>query len=154
MLKYVYLFIGKVDNKPEKNQAKRVVLQLCSPFFNTCRRVIFDNFFTSIPLARELLQHGMVSIGTLRMNKKEIPKDFLPTKATCAGSLIYGYSDEMMLVSWTEKKNKSVLFLSTDDAAKPDPETLEKPQTTSDKSSPNTSNAGGTHTVSISHINI
>lgn len=111
------------------------------PFFNTHRRVIFDNFFTSIPLARELLENGLVSIGTLRINKKEIPKEFLPSKATSPGTVLYGYSDEMMLVTWTEKKNKSVLLLSTDDEAKPDVEMVEKNRSTNEKSSasnPNT----------------
>lgn len=137
-MRYVLLlFVGKVDKKPERNQGKRVVLQLCEPYFNTSRRVIFDNFFTSIPLACELLDHDLVSIGTLRMNKREIPKCFLPNKTTSAGTIMYGYSDRLMLVAWTEKKNKTVLFLSTDDDAKPDPEIVEKSINESSTSSAN-----------------
>lgn len=114
------LFIlGKINNKPEVNQGKRVVTQLVKPFQNTGRRVTFDNFFTSIPLAEDLLQNGFYSVGTLRSNKREIPTDFIPDRQTPAGTAKYAYHDHMMLVSWTQKKGKTVLFLSTDPSSLP-----------------------------------
>lgn len=118
--KIIFFSVGKINNKPEVNQGKRVVTQLVQPFYNSGRRVTFDNFFTSIPLAEDLRSNGFYSIGTLRSNKRELPKEFLPDKKTPAGTAKYAYHNRMMIASWTEKKGKSVLFLSTDPATLPD----------------------------------
>ena len=32
-----------------------------------------DNFFTSVPVARTLLQHQLTAVGTMRKCKREIP---------------------------------------------------------------------------------
>ncbi|XP_058828335.1 uncharacterized protein LOC131688184 [Topomyia yanbarensis] len=113
----------KIDKKPEKNQGKRVVTQLVQPFANSTgppkRRVTFDNFFTSVQLVDDLFANGFYSIGTLRSNKKEIPKEFLKQRSIAPGTVKFGFNDKKMLVSWTEKRNKTVLLLSTDPSAMP-----------------------------------
>lgn len=68
----------------------------------------------------QLLDLGFVALGTLRANKKELPREFLPEKSKAAGTTVYGFHDEkVMLVSWTAKKNKTVLLLSTDPSSMP-----------------------------------
>lgn len=114
-----HIFVGKLDQKPEKNQGYRVVTQLISRYYNSDRRCTFDNFFTSIPLAKHLLDQGITSIGTLRTNKKEVPPEFIAKKNLEARTALYGFADEMMLVSWTERKNKTVLLLSTEKSSMP-----------------------------------
>ncbi|XP_039444771.1 piggyBac transposable element-derived protein 4-like [Culex pipiens pallens] len=90
------VYTGKVGNTAEVGQGKRVVLQLTEPYIGSGRRVVFDNFFTSIPLCEELVERNLPCIGTLRKNKREIPvvvQDALKD---------------------TARENKHVIMLSTD----------------------------------------
>ncbi|RCN47723.1 hypothetical protein ANCCAN_06187 [Ancylostoma caninum] len=51
--------------------------KLCSE--DAGRQLVTDNFYTSIPLAGNLLHRGTF-VGTLRKNRVEIPKDIISTK--------------------------------------------------------------------------
>jgi hypothetical protein len=53
-----------------------VVMNLLKPFTGRERTVTTDNFFTSFPLASKLKTENTYLVGTLRSNKKEIPKKF------------------------------------------------------------------------------
>ena len=55
----------------------RIVLKLCEPCFGSNRNVTFDNYFTTMNLAKDLLQNKLISIGTIRKNKTCVPKEFL-----------------------------------------------------------------------------
>lgn len=92
----------------------------------------------------------MVSIGTLRSNKKEIPVEFLGNSKPPPGTVRYGFHDPLMLVSWTAKKNKTVLLLSTDPEAIPDVETIEKNQLNAE--CPPSSSKTDTRTVVVSRM--
>ncbi|XP_047121716.1 uncharacterized protein LOC124805222 [Schistocerca piceifrons] len=76
----IQIYTGMVDNTQEVNQGQRVVLDLMEPFLNNGHGVTTDNLFISFPLADELLKQKMTLVGTLRSNKKEIPKEFLPNR--------------------------------------------------------------------------
>jgi len=47
---------------------------------NTNRTITADNFFTSFPLAKKLLDLDLFLVGTLRKNKTQIPTEFKETK--------------------------------------------------------------------------
>ncbi|XP_047108243.1 uncharacterized protein LOC124777027 [Schistocerca piceifrons] len=68
------IYTGMVDNTREVNQEQRVILDLMEPFLNNGHGVTTDNFLTSFPLAAELLKRNTTLVGTLRSNKKDIPK--------------------------------------------------------------------------------
>lgn len=72
-----------------------------------------DNWFTSVPLAKELLQdpHKLTIVGTIRSNKREIPSKLLQPRQT--RSSMFCYDGNCTLVSFRPKKNKNVLLLST-----------------------------------------
>ncbi|XP_052567624.1 piggyBac transposable element-derived protein 4-like [Culex pipiens pallens] len=111
------VYTGKVGNTAEVGQGKRVVLQLTEPYIGSGRRVVFDNFFTSIPLCEELVERNLPCIGTLRKNKREIPvvvQDALKDTAREVGSRLHVYHSELMMTSYISKKNKHVIMLSTD----------------------------------------
>lgn len=93
--------------------AENVVMHLCEPYYRTARNVTFDNFFTSYDLAQNLRQNGLRCVGTVRKNKKFIPKDFLANKQREAPSNLFGFRSNITLLSHVPKKNKAVLFLST-----------------------------------------
>lgn len=114
---YCISISGKVDKTPEIGQGKRVVLQLTEPYIGSGRRVVFDNFFTSIPLCEELVERNLPCIGTLRKNKREIPvivQDALKDNSRATGSRLHVYNNDLMMTSYIPKKNKHVIMLSTD----------------------------------------
>lgn len=93
--------------------ADRIVKQLSEPYFGTHRIITYDNFFTNYDVAQYLQQNKIYSVGTLRKNKRCIPKEFLPNKKRPESSNIFGFRPNMTLVSHVPKKNKAVLLLST-----------------------------------------
>lgn len=107
-----------VSNQTEtfflSNSPTDVVKRLIMPISGTGRNVTMDNWFTSVPLAKSLLEdNNLTMIGTLRKNKKEIPKDFLPSKSREVLSSTFGFYEDITLVSYVPKKNASVLLIST-----------------------------------------
>jgi hypothetical protein len=96
-----------------KDVGLKVVLNLCEPFFETKRCVTADNFFSSIRLANALNEKKITFIGTLRTNKAEIPEQFLANKARKVDTSIFGFKDDLTLVSYVPKFNKlCIIFLT------------------------------------------
>ena len=110
-LKNFDVYLGKLGSR-EVNQGKRVVLQLSSCLSQEYN-ITVDNFFTSFPLASELLLKNITLLGTLRQNKKSIPKELLPSKTRKVFSTEFRFSDNFYLVSYVPKKNKAVILLSS-----------------------------------------
>ena len=52
-----------------------VTMELCKPYFGTKKNIICDNWFTSVPLVKDLLEKGLTYVGTIRKNKGEIPEE-------------------------------------------------------------------------------
>ena len=51
---------------------------LVAPCHRSNIRVTMDNFYTSVPLLRDLARNGVLATGTVRSNRKYLPKDLLP----------------------------------------------------------------------------
>lgn len=62
------------------NEALDVVMRLVQHIEGSGRNVTGDNWFSSIPLAKYLLDKNLSYVGTIRKNKKELPKEFITTK--------------------------------------------------------------------------
>lgn len=107
------VYTGMINNQREINQGLRVVLDMVRPYFGSGRGVTTDNFFTSIPLAEELLRHQLTITGTLRANKKEIPPEFAPNSVREEQSSVFGFSNDLTLVSYVPTKKKAVILLSS-----------------------------------------
>lgn len=118
--KYFYtvtmeVYLGTQPEGPYKvgNSAQEIVGRLIKPIDKSERNVTTDNWYTSIPLANHLLAHNITMVGTLCKNKKEIPPAFLPNKNKAEKSTVFGFTKSTTLLSYTPKKSKSVLLLST-----------------------------------------
>ncbi|KRX42804.1 PiggyBac transposable element-derived protein 4 [Trichinella murrelli] len=68
---------GKTGRMNVANLGKRSV----RPWCGKGRNITMDNFFTSIPLAEDLLVKKTTIVGTLRRNKKEVPSEIIQAKS-------------------------------------------------------------------------
>lgn len=110
------IYPGKQPNEGPynlDNSGLAVVQRLCEPIYNTGRNVTTDNWYTSVPLAEALLQKGLTTVGTIRKNKKEIPPDFNTVRGRNVKSSMFGFRDNMVLVSHVPKARKNVFLIST-----------------------------------------
>nr|CAI5817329.1 unnamed protein product [Callosobruchus analis] len=100
------VYYGKQPPGPYcvENMAKDIVLRLAKPIEGTGRNVTEDNWFSSVPLVRTLLQEKKLTyVGTVHRNKAEIPKEFLPKKDRQICSA-FGFLEDCSLVSYYPKK--------------------------------------------------
>jgi len=111
------IYAGVQPDGPFKldNSASSVVKRLVQTFRNTGRNITTDNWFTSVPLAIDLFNnYKLTLVGTIRKNKRQLPIEFTSTKNRPIYTSYFGFSEEKVtIVSYTPKKNKIVLLLST-----------------------------------------
>lgn len=110
------VYVGVQPDGPFKlpSNTESLVKRLVETISGTGRNVTMDNWFTSVPLAESLLhEHTLTMVGTLRKNKAEIPKCFLPEKSREVTSSLFGFQKDMTLCSYVQKPKKAVLLLST-----------------------------------------
>ena len=92
------------------NVVKGLVEPLCGINFF----LFMDNWFSSIPLFRELQVMGFSACGTLRQNRKEFPGCLKGVQLREQGESAFSQCGDMVVVLWREKaKNKPVTVLST-----------------------------------------
>ena len=72
------------------------------------QNITADNFFTSIPLVTKLLAMKTTYTGTLKKNKAEIPREFLPAKTREVYSTLFDHTEKITLLSYVQKKCKCV----------------------------------------------
>jgi len=101
-------YLGKDDERVVSLGA-HVVLKLMEPYFGRGYNVTMDNFFTSAELATKLLDKRTSLVGTVRLNRKEIPAT---SKLAIHDSVFY-CSESLNLVKYQAKPTKTVLVLST-----------------------------------------
>ena len=70
-------YLGKADHPDDVGVAEHVKLTLMDPYHKTGLDITTDNIFTSITTAKKFLKHDITTVGTLRSNKKEIPRKLL-----------------------------------------------------------------------------
>ena len=95
--------------------AEHVVMSLIEPYHNTGQNVTTDNHFTSLKTAKNLLQHNITMVGTLRKNKREIPLELhADTKQQpLYTSRFFFTTDSIMILYYKAKKKKDVFLLSS-----------------------------------------
>ena len=103
---------------------EEITLRLIDKYSEFCevkgRNVSFDNLYTSIPLAIELHERGMTCIGTVKFNRKGVPKEIRDMTGREENSSIIWYEKEKNKMSLTSfvfntkpKGKKDVIILST-----------------------------------------
>jgi len=114
--KYVlqgFPYLGKDETHPADMQlGEHVVLKLMEPFLDKGRNVTTDNFFTSLSLARRLLSRSTSLVGTVRMNKRELPPVAKDVSSPRFESTILKTETEILTI-YRCKPRKNVAILST-----------------------------------------
>ncbi|XP_059055006.1 piggyBac transposable element-derived protein 4-like [Achroia grisella] len=101
------VYLGKQPDGPYQvdDSAVALVLRLSENIYNTGRNITCDNFFTSIPLLDKLeSQYKLTVIGTIRKNKRELPKEFTEVRGRAEKSSLFGQLQSSILC--TEKGQK------------------------------------------------
>lgn len=107
------IYAGKEGNTITRGLAERVAKSLAIPFHNTGRTLTMDNYFTSLPLVDHFAANRLTVVGTLRANKPELPAAFKNKGTRALYSSMFGFRQNVMLVSYVARKNKVVNLLSS-----------------------------------------
>lgn len=83
------------------------------PLENSHRDITADNWYSSIQLVEELRRKGMTYVGNLKKNKTEIPVSFIPNRRREENEALYGYTENITLLSYVPKKSKAVILVSS-----------------------------------------
>ena len=110
-------YCGK-DETRDLPLGEHVVLSLTDFLKNSGRNVTCDNFFTSLTLAQKLRVRGMTIVGTVRGNRRELPRQVTSTLHRPLYSMTQATNNDdenckVLLVSYMAKKNRVVNLMST-----------------------------------------
>jgi hypothetical protein len=105
------IYTGEQDSMAGIGHAQAVVMNLLDGLEGCYRTLVADNFFTSISLAKNLLEHDTYLIGTLRSNRIGSGSEVLQEKLSHGE--VYGIQnkDSIKLSMWKDKQD--VLMMST-----------------------------------------
>lgn len=93
------------------NLGERVVLMLTKPFWKQHRIILFDNYFTSIPLLERLKNELTLACGTIRNNRKGMPQNLKKDSDIARGKFDHRFSNSGIgIFKW--KDNKAVYLAS------------------------------------------
>ncbi|KAJ8884637.1 hypothetical protein PR048_016494 [Dryococelus australis] len=105
-----YIYVGKntegvtlSDVEVKLTKQTKTVLRLAAPISGSNRDIIADICLSSVEFVRELGRRKYTYTEIFKMNKKEVPKQFLPEKSEEVGSSKYGLTDDMTLLSHIPK---------------------------------------------------
>lgn len=119
---------GLTDEEKKFLVPTQSVVRLTKPLYSSNRNITCDNWFTSVELVDHLKKKGLTCVGTLKKNKREIPKEFLPSKQREIGSTLYGFTGQNTLLSHVPRKAKAVILLSSMHHAEATDESTGKPE--------------------------
>ena len=102
------IYTGR-KGEAEENQTKKVVVRLMSPLEDKGYRLFTDNFYSSPDLFFTLREHGIQACGTVRPNRKDLPKEIMDHKLPLVKNLPRGGSlfrkkGELIAATWKDKK--------------------------------------------------
>lgn len=124
-------YIGKATNTNGLPQGQYYLTELSRPIHGTNRNITCDNWFTSIPAAKSLLlePYKLTIVGTIRLNKREIPEELKNTRSRQVGTSMFCFDGYLTLVSYKPKPSKMVYLLCSCDEDAVVNSTSGKPET-------------------------
>ena len=103
------IYTGKEGPAVSRDLAMGVVLKLVEPYVDKGYRLFVDNWYTSVPLFLELERRGILACGTVRGNRKFLPKDSVDqtkehVKRLKRGESLFRQNNNLVCVTWKDKK--------------------------------------------------
>ena len=110
------VYTGKSPSAASQDPlGSRVVKSLCESIhgsnYDYPVLIIFDNFFTSFELMKDLLQKQLYAVGTVRTNKKTLPPQFKTKQKLKRGEQLAFIKNNVSAGVWQD--NRPVHFLTT-----------------------------------------
>jgi hypothetical protein len=106
------VYSGKnFDTSDNSNSPTQVVLSLCEGILNKGHTIATDNWYTSLDLAYELLKKETHLLGTVRKNRRGLPKKVTEKKLKPGEFIAQENEDGITVLKWKDKRD--VLMLST-----------------------------------------
>lgn len=105
----VRVYCGKEDTTDSKGHSHKVVMKLSEGLIDEGRTIYADNFYSGIPLVKELLDRKTLYCGTLRSNRKGLPKE-ITAKKMKKGE-ICGLENQcgIKIIQWKDKRTVLIL---------------------------------------------
>lgn len=125
------IYLGmQPNNNRSPGISHDLVMRLCEKYLDIGTNITMDNFFTGLPLAKSLMERNTTLVGTIRSNKRELPKRFASVEAAkkrAVFSSAFCFSEECQLVSYISHSKKNVLLLTTAHATEKVDQETKKP---------------------------
>lgn len=106
----IIVYAGKND-ETTNTTPHNVVMNLLSGLLNKGHTLYTDNWYTSVGLARSLLDNETHLVGTIRKNRRHLPKTVVSTKLKKGEYIARESYDGITALKWRDKRE--VLVLST-----------------------------------------
>ena len=93
----------------QKDLGRRVVMDLMEKFLVKGFVLFMDNYYSSVPLLQELISRGTLACGTIRSNRKGLPKDVtnpgsVEVKCLNRGESLYRQKGAIACLRWKDRK--------------------------------------------------
>ena len=109
------VYTGKSDDGPTTNLGHKVVMAVCEDILEKGYHIYCNNFFTSVQLAADLLEHGTHIIGTSCHNRVDFPKHIVNKEAVagCTRGMSVSTIIDNKIHCFVWLDNKPVFFIDT-----------------------------------------
>jgi hypothetical protein len=88
-------------------------MELMAPYQSRGHNLYIDNWYSSPTVFEKLLQTDTNVVGTIRLNRKNMPEELKKQKLE-KGDAIATYSHKMMAVKWQDEKPVTILTMMHD----------------------------------------
>jgi len=105
------LYVGQSNNEP--NTLHGLVMNLMHDLLDGGRTLYMDNYYNSPALALELFQRKTHTVGTLRMNRKGVPKDMSKLKLK-RGETDFRTCPPITIMVWHDKRDVHMITTAHD----------------------------------------
>ncbi|XP_060801122.1 piggyBac transposable element-derived protein 4-like [Amyelois transitella] len=96
-------------NDETNNTPTNVVMSLCEDLLNKGHTLFTDNWYTSVDLARKLIDKETHLVGTIRKNRRQLPKDVVTAKLRKGEFAAAESFDGITMMKWKDKRDVYVL---------------------------------------------
>lgn len=102
------IYSGESEKLFNLDVSGSIVVKLSDDLLDEGRLIITDNFYTSIPLAMYMKSRGTDLCGTIRTNRKGLPKDVMAAELK-QGEIAAQQKGNITVLKWKDRRNVHML---------------------------------------------